>query len=428
MWCCKRMTVISLVLLLLACLLVSVAGAQDISVGDQVTFVQRLRDDGTDKGIPLHPAVGERVVSDRLPSGSRATVVTLGPANRANWFEVQAGAVQGWVISKYFGSVQAGGAAAATQYRVGCWNLEHFRTGATRGFPENTRGGPTIPERTNAQIQEIANTITQDLNVRFLVLNEINGRTGQDADGDNIPVSDELDALLGHMPNTWEYVISWSGNHQRIAFLYDTQFVQVNEVQEFVVAPRRIQRKDIFDRDPLAAHITFLENGVARNDLLVVGVHLASGQGNNRNHDEAMDVLLNRIALSQAAGELGGTDEDDILILGDFNANMFRLPAEDFFVEMDEDDGPWDVLADADYPATRLSGNPLQQHTSQIDYIIASRFITGNAGLSGEELVATSLTVHEALITAQGSADNFRRDLSDHLPVTVGVQVGADTD
>jgi hypothetical protein len=89
--------------------------------------------------------------------------------------------------------------------------------------------------------------------------------------------------------------------------------------------------------------------------------------------------------------------------------------------------GDWDVLADPSYPATRLAGVPLGPG-DPIDYILASRLRGSRHGLSGEEITASQATVHHELVAAQGGADNFRRDLSDHLPVTVDVRVGPDND
>ena len=91
--------------------------------------------------------------------------------------------------------------------------------------------------------------------------------------------------------------------------------------------------------------------------------------------------------------------------------------------------GDWDVLVGDNYPATRLSGVPLGLDRSQIDYVIVSRFRMGaRTGLSGQEISAATATVHTGLIQAQGGADAYRRDLSDHLPVTVRVQIIDDDD
>jgi len=94
---------------------------------------------------------------------------------------------------------------------------------------------------------------------------------------------------------------------------------------------------------------------------------------------------------------------------------------------MDSPNSIWDVLAGNDYPATRLSGVPLALRTSQIDYVIASRKIGTHNGLVDDELVGNEAKVHTELLDWK-AADVFRKDLSDHLPVTVKIRVVDDSD
>ena len=124
-----------------------------------------------------------------------------------------------------------------------------------------------------------------------------------------------------------------------------------------------------------------------------------------------------------ADGTVIPANEFDILIGGDLNASAFDNKVEDFFQEMDQ--GDWDVMADAPYPATRLAGNPLQPK-SQIDYLIATRASATQSGLVGQELPPGTLTVHQDL--ADGDWVQFRQTFSDHFPVTACVTVGADSD
>jgi len=398
------------------------------SVGQTVTFVERAQ------GIPLHANIGESAVSARLDGGSSATIDQVGSGDQRHWLKVHAGSVTGWVISKYVASTGAGTPPAPTANgicRIAGWNLEWFKDGKDRGFPENdpkrNPRGPTYPSRNDAQIGELADAITQSLDVQFLVLEEIAGTKEEDANGEEHQVSHELDALLEKLPSGWAYDISASGAGQRVAFLYDTNRVRVNSVTEFTVPPTKVQSTDILYRDPLVACVTLLQGGQPRNDLVIVWLHLASGPDKAKNHDAAMTKVLQLIAQAQQLGSLGGTSEQDILLLGDLNANMYEPPAEQFFIDMDDTDGDWDVLADPSYPATRLAGVPLAPG-DPIDYIIASRFRGARHGLSGEEITASQATVHTELVTAQGGPDDYRRDLSDHLPVTVDVRVGPDND
>lgn len=293
---------------------------------------------------------------------------------------------------------------AQQSYVVGTWNLEHFRDGASRGFPE-TPGG--FDDRGDEEFQFIANTI-RALDTKILILQEINADTEDLVDEDGIPFQDErspeLARLIGLLGTNYDYVIGSSGRRQRIAILYDLDAVQLNEVCEANFRRMQVNGKNVFDRQPLYAHFTFLEDGNERNDLVVVGVHLASGQRLTRNHDRAMRDIQREIE--------GARDEV-------------------FWDEM-ENDG-WDVLAnDNSYPASRLSGDPLQQRNSKIDYIIVSTNslalfgLIGESGLAGEEIQADVATVHDDLLTV--GATEFRRLASDHMPVTVAVAVTDDTD
>jgi hypothetical protein len=96
---------------------------------------------------------------------------------------------------------------------------------------------------------------------------------------------------------------------------------------------------------------------------------------------------------------------------------------EKFFTDLDA--GNWKVLAGDTYPATRLSGVPLEPK-SQIDYLIVTRKTEGQSGLLGEEIIAPEASVHQEL--AQGDWRTFRRVFSDHFPVTTCVGVTVDND
>lgn len=211
-----------------------------------------------------------------------------------------------------------------------------------------------------------------------------------------------------------------------MALLYDTDCCRLNEVLEIVVDPVYLEGTDVFSHGPLAAHVSFLHGDQVLNDLVVVGLHLAAGQDKDDNHDRAMEILRSRLESLQGNGFLGGEGEADLVLMGDLNANMFSPPAEQFFLDMDV--GRWDVLASPGYPATRLSGHPLQQRGSIIDYVIVSRNAGQFAGLSGDEIQESDAVVHVNLIEAFGGPEGCRRRLSDHLPVTVRVAVGHDSD
>lgn len=139
------------------------------TVGDRVLLVDRAI------GIPGHPAPGNRGVSHRFPGGTSVAVTDIHRAT--GWFEVEdESGNSAWITRDYIAQIVVGRPApSGLCYRVGTWNLEHFRQGTTRGFPENTRGGPTYPARTPNDIVAIAAAIRDALGARILILNEING-------------------------------------------------------------------------------------------------------------------------------------------------------------------------------------------------------------------------------------------------------------
>lgn len=372
-------------------------------------------------GVPVHPAAGDQSYF-RWPNGTVAVVRAIDPVTR--WFRVESSGGVGWVTKSYLtviptepdSEIEAPGNEIQT-YVVGTWNLEHLRDGASRGFPENTYGGPSYGPRTNADYQRIALTITSQLFAKILILNEINGRSGSTR-------SDEVDRLLGFLGNNWAYELTTSGRSQRIAILYDTSAVRRDNCTEFTVAEQRIQGKDVFERDPLACMFTFLDdNAQPKNDLMVVALHLASGQALNQNHNAAMTILRDRLHQAFTDGSFPA-GERDILIGGDLNASRYDNAQEDFWEGYDNHRFNFVTLAPRDgteYPATRLAGVPLYPR-SQIDYLIASGTTSGLT----EELVQSVAHVHLELITA--GFDEFREHVSDHIPVTVRIRVVPDDD
>ena len=400
-------------LLISLALLVSVTTLGAQSVGERVQLVSQ-----NPEGVPVHPTDGgKRYV--RWQNGTQATIRALG-----NWFQVQADdGQQGWVTPRYIFPIDAADEDASPEdelptYRIGTWNLEYLRDGSWRGFPESTHGGPSYPPRSDSDYQLIADVITTQLDVKILVLNEINGHAGGQ--------SDELDRLVGHLGDSWEYVLGQSGGSQRVAILFDEDFVQRGACDEFEIAELEVEGKDVFARNPLACRFTLLDAaGTAQNDLLVVGLHLASGQYLTDNHNQAMGILRERLHTALLDNTFP-SDERDILIGGDLNASRYDNDEENFwsgydsgtegllFTALSPDDG-------TQYPGTRLAGVPLFPR-SQIDYLFAS---TAERGL-GEELVQLMAEVHIELLN--GGIDEFREHLSDHLPVTVRIRVTSDTD
>ena len=383
-------------------------------VGDQY-FLYR-----PGKTIPGHPGPGDRAISVRFPHASLALVTAID--QQTGWYEIGVEGVSAWIIREYFGepvdTFPSG--APLPVYTLGTWNLEWLKDGRSRGFPENTWGGPSYPPRNEEDYVAIAEVISQDLEAAVLVLTEINAFISGGEGGGAIQ-SPELDRLLFHLGENFDYVISESGGQQHVAILYDENKVRLNTVFEIEVPFQKKQNKDIFARDPLVAHFTFLVQGVDHglNDFVIVGLHLASGQYNNKNHDRAMEILLYNLEFLLEEGEDLPSGEGDIILTGDLNLNIFDSKREEVLESME--DGDFDILADEGYSATRLSGVPLAPK-SKIDYIIVTDEMRG----PGNEIATSQATVHQALANQDFVA--FRRVFSDHFPVTVEVSLLQDDD
>jgi hypothetical protein len=128
--------------LVLAVLFISLpSGGWTQSVGVRLLLVVRAI------GIPGHPAPGNPGVSHRFPGSTTVTVKAIDAAT--GWLDVEdANGISAWITRTYVAQVLAGGPPpAGLCYPVGTWNLEHFHDGVSRGFPENTQGGPTYPSR-----------------------------------------------------------------------------------------------------------------------------------------------------------------------------------------------------------------------------------------------------------------------------------------
>ena len=411
-WSVSR-SVCSAVILLVG---VQAASAQD--VGDAVVL-----ESTNPAGVPVHPGPNDNSYV-RWANGTLGTVTST--ASPRGWLEIQAGARSGWVVGSYVSLLQEPGddeeedpGAEILSYVVGTWNLEYLNDGRGRGFPEYTYTppGPSYGSRTNADYQEIATIIRGTLDAAILILNEINGRNG-------LQTSVEMDRLIGLLGTDWRYELTASGRSQRVAILYDQRRARRDSCFEIGVPEQRLNSSDIFEKDPLVCQFTFLApDGTAMNDLIVVGLHLASGQNKRLNHNRAMEVLVDSLHRAQNDGRIAA-GEMDLLVGGDLNASRYDTHLEDFWTDLDQSGFDIETLAPADgtlYPGTRLAGVPLFPR-SQIDYLMAS---TSTGGLA-DELVQLTAQVRTDLLP--NDFNLFREHLSDHLPVTVRILVVQDND
>ncbi|CAG0995539.1 hypothetical protein PHYC_02537 [Phycisphaerales bacterium] len=373
-------------------------------------------------GVPRHARAENSFTGERFPDQSVAKVLELAAAGK--WLRVEVAPAQAWISSAYSaGVVPCGGGVASppAEIIVGAWNIEWLKNGKARGF--NEMAGQ-IPERTDADYDTLASIIT-GLDVKILMLEEIHADVVPDGDGALHTVSPELDRLVGKLGAGYKYIAGRTGNEQHLAVLYDERAVNLRWWCEGSITDEEVNGSDLFDRQPLLAHFAVFSEGVEMNDLVVVALHLASGQNKTKNHDMAMSRVVNWIETQRQQNGCVPLGERDILIGGDLNASRFDGYKEHFFDDLEA--GAWDVLADSDatYPSTRLAGIPPGTNVSKIDYLLASR---GPGALAGAEIVQAEATVHTDLVAQLGGGMAFRTRASDHLPVTVRLRVVPDDD
>jgi endonuclease/exonuclease/phosphatase family metal-dependent hydrolase len=378
-----------------------------------------VRLDGTSpQGVPVHPDAGDASFV-RWANGTTGKVVAKD--TQTGWLEVKVNQQTGWIVKRYLTVLSEpdddseNPDSEITSYAIGTWNLEWFHNNKKRGFPESNGGGPLYPPRSDLDLALIARVITNDVAARLLVLNEINGTTSK--------TSQELDRLLFFLGASWKYEIGASGQQQHVAMIYDTRAMRTNFVREFAVPPQDEDGSDIFARDPLVIGFTLLDKaGHAKNDFIMVGLHLASIQSKVQNHNRAMEVLRQRMHAAFQNGSLPSA-ERDVIIAGDFNASAYDQHVENFWTNYDSELQFRSLIPDDEesYPGTRLAGVPLFP-SSRLDYILASGVQNGAL----KDIVQWVGHVHTELL-AMGP-DNYRRQVSDHLPVTIRVKVQNDDD
>lgn len=380
----------------------TVAASQEI--GDSV-----ILESNNSTGVPIHPA-DQKKSFVRWPNGSSAVVTEVGTR-----FRIRASdGAEGWVAAKYISvmpenDIEEDGVEQLA-YIVGTWNIEHFKAGAKRGFPENTRGGPSYPQH-DRDLAHIARVIRDELGAAVLVLNEINGVS------DSAPTkSNELDALLLELGSSWQYMLSTDGGSERIAILFDSTKAGLGTCHEF---PNASGARDHFGCSFFFKHT----DNSGMNDLVVIGVHLKSGQNLNIEHNSEMADLLEGFAAA-FDGKPFSKNEKDIVIMGGFNSNFYDTKLENFWKDFGGSEYDIDVLAPDDvseYQPTRLEKVPLRPN-SIIDYIMATTISDGIV----DDLVRSTAHVHDELLS--GPFENFRRVVSDHIPVTIRIRIRPDDD
>jgi len=288
-----------------------------------------------------------------------------------------------WVIVVLLPALVVGPTLAAERphAEVAAWNLEWFDSGP-RG--ENSQAGPRaypLAYQTIAQIVRGEGPAAGQDDLEIVGLEEVTGEK-------------YVTALLHFLPGWRALVLSARAGSQRNALLWNAQRVSVQELPALKLGgPRE------------AVHVRF-RVGAFDGDYVVA--HLKSGGGHNERETREGECRALSAWLHNPNGPSAPTDAD-VLIGGDLNTE-----ANETALQMLLND-PWLVWCFAGLaqpPVTR----PCSGRT--IDHIFMTSDCRPNLRRT---------TVLRAPYDALG-ADEYRRLVSDHLPVVVSLYTDEDPD
>lgn len=245
---------------------------------------------------------------------------------------------------------------------VATWNLEWF--------PKS--------DRTVALVADLVVSLELDL----IVFEEIA----------SVEAWDELVARLpdyGGVLSTHRYTPT---SYQKLGILYRTEVITSSEAELLFV-----EDSWAFPRPALMIH-------VAAGDLTfdVIGVHLKAG-GEDSDRDRRAAAVRDLDSYLRAQVDGGG--EDEVVLLGDFNATLD--PQRLDLTEV------WPPLLDAtDRYAMRTTGLAAEDEASFIPAGILLDHIVTTAGLGDEVGIASAV-----IPDLDGQLPRYEPDVSDHLPV-----------
>jgi len=291
------------------------------------------------------------------------------------------------------------------------------------GSPGRGLGYRSLPLRGERELQKIAELI-QEEELVLLALQEV-AITGKEGDRYRSASLDRLCSLLGE---EWNYSLAPPAgempdtddiHNMQNAFLWDGAKVIHEATFPLPVENVEIGGKSAFDRRPWAGWFSFIHRGEKGNDLLLVNLHMASGQDNDENHLAAM-VMVER-SLHRALSSQDITESDRI-ILGDFNDNPWardergRLEYSSLLYHYMEEKSFQDLMSE-DKGFTRMN-NHLD---SMIDHVLVNS--SARRHLASQELQlirpeASSLEEYQL----------WRETYSDHFPLVFSVKTSRDDD
>ena len=272
------------------------------------------------------------------------------------------------------------------EVKVGTWNLEFY--GADPKFRRDT------PPRDDADRDKIAARI-RDLGVLVLAVQEICG-------------AEPLDDLARRVGPAWRAVLGTTGKwtdgrtQQAVGFLYDSDALVLVHAEELLDFPSELDGLNVFHRKPVTACFRHRGSGM---DFRLVTVHLKAGRkardlAKRRAEADTLHAWIRKL-------QADDREDQDIVILGDFNSTYGAEPAE--------------LLARGGAMALLEQSSPTPTILWFDDPI--DQFAVGRGF---DEVVRSSLVAHA--VTGEAERLAFRKSCSDHFPCTMVLRGARDDD
>jgi endonuclease/exonuclease/phosphatase family metal-dependent hydrolase len=256
-------------------------------------------------------------------------------------------------------------------------------------------------------------TVLSALNADILVLQEIE--------------LGSLEEVAGRLSDAgvglYKVAYGTSGGDQRIAMLYDTEWVRAKDDVREIVGKREVTTragKDAFPRLPLWGYFTGLPVNVRNEafDFQLVGVHLKSQLGDGVTDKEQRSKAATWLA-HWLEGDAQQVDSD-VLIVGDWN----EPPSSDTwqpFADLEAAEKVYFRSVNDDDAISHLMYKRKDDIGSRLDLKVASATVGGFKKADPQVVRWTTLS---KLLAGSPSAAQLKlfikevsRDLSDHMPV-----------
>lgn len=293
------------------------------------------------------------------------------------------------------------------------WNIEHL--GSTgRGFGGGFGGG-NLPLRTDAQLDQIGDFMRDTLQSDVIAVQEV-AKTGPNN------TSLELDRITTRMGPSWDYFLADAPTAAESGifngFIWNTDTVTVLGQFTMDFPNISLAGKELFDRLPVGLYFELNEPGQTdRTDIVLINVHLASGQDFDENHAIAMIAIERALNSTLRDNQI---TESDRVILGDFNDNPHALSAAGNLIRVQTLyqhmlRKRYVDLVPASMDFTRMNDNL----TSLIDHVLA------NSSARNDILES------EVVRFTPGAPSTFatwRATFSDHFPLSFTLESKVDFD